>query len=92
MAAMIALGLGATVQAATNVSHRFVPELKPFTEERFQKLKVPPGFRINVFATGQGASGLLWTAESNGLLGPSGPYRPLPVPSAGSESDASTSR
>src|SRR5689334_22530965 len=30
--------------------HSFNPEKRPFSEERLRELKVPPGFKVNVFA------------------------------------------
>jgi hypothetical protein len=66
-----ALGLwasGGKINAATNISHRFDPVLRPFTEERFHSLKVPPGFRINVFAAGQGNARMMLLLPDGTIL------------------------
>jgi glucose/arabinose dehydrogenase len=67
----IVLGLCATtveIRAKTNTSNRFVPVLRPFSEENLEKLKVPPGFRINVFATGQGNARMMLLIPDGTIL------------------------
>ena len=72
LAAAVLLGFcvggGEVHAAATNISHRFVPELKPFSEERFRQLKVPPGFKINVFASGQGNARMMLLLPNGTIL------------------------
>src|SRR5688572_15891999 len=71
LAAAVLLGFcfgGEVHAAATNISHRFVPELKPFSEDRFQQLKVPPGFKVNVFATGQGNARMMLLLPDGTIL------------------------
>jgi len=70
LAAILVLGgaSGEMNAATTNVSHRFVPVLKPFTEERFQQLKVPRGFQINVFAAGQGNARMMLLLPDGTIL------------------------
>ena len=46
-----AMGISA---AGTNISHEFRPVPRPFSDELMAQLKLPPGFKINAFARGQG--------------------------------------
>src|ERR1043166_1761792 len=57
----IAVAGNTNINAAvnTNISHRFDPVLKPFTDDKLQLLKVPPGFKVNVFARGQANASML---------------------------------
>jgi glucose/arabinose dehydrogenase len=67
----IVLGTWATVteiHSATNVSHRFNPVLRPFSDEMLQHLHVPPGFRVNVFARGQGNARMLISLPDGTIL------------------------
>ena len=50
---LCAAGNDININAATNISHRFDPVRRSFSPDQLQFLKVPPGFRINIFAPDQ---------------------------------------
>ncbi|WP_202796939.1 PQQ-dependent sugar dehydrogenase [Pedosphaera parvula] len=48
-----------------NVSHVFQPERRDFTPERLKQLKLPPGFKVNVFAQGLGNPRMIAVGDDN---------------------------
>ena len=66
----IAVAGNTNINAAvnTNISHRFDPVLKPFTDDKLQLLKVPPGFKVNVFARGQGNARMMLLLPDGTIL------------------------
>src|SRR5437879_3404350 len=47
------------------VSHTFLPERREFSEERLKQLKVPPGFKVNVYARGLGNPRMIAVGDDN---------------------------
>jgi glucose/arabinose dehydrogenase len=47
------------------VSHTFLPERRDFTPERLRQLKLPPGFKVNVFARDLGNPRMIAVGDDN---------------------------
>jgi glucose/arabinose dehydrogenase len=60
-----AIGISA---AGTNISHEFRPVPRPFSDELMAQLKLPPGFKINVFARGQGNARMMLLLPDGTIL------------------------
>jgi glucose/arabinose dehydrogenase len=54
--------------SATNVSHKFVPVRRDFSDDLLVNLKAPPGFKINVFARGQGNARMMLLLPDGTIL------------------------
>src|SRR5690349_14392910 len=69
MAAVIGMGTaGNQIHAATNVSRTFVPVLRNFADDMLRHLKVPPGFKVNVFARSQGNARMMLLLPDGTIL------------------------
>src|SRR5688572_18666015 len=55
-------------QKAQVVSQTFRPGKREFTDQHLQQLKLPPGFKIGVFAKGQGNARMLLTLPDGTVL------------------------
>ena len=56
------------INAATNVSHKFVPVRRDFSDDLLPNLKAPAGFKINVFARAQGNARMMLLLPNGTIL------------------------
>src|ERR1700750_444409 len=68
---VLVLFLGAVLCAHakdTNISHAFVPTRIDFSDDLVPRLKLRPGFKINVFARGQGNARMMLLLPDGTIL------------------------
>ena len=56
------------INAATNISHRFDPVRRDFSEDQLRFLKAPPGFKINLFARDQHNARMMLLLPDDSIL------------------------